>query len=84
MAKLLKEYIDLLKSDDLPSNKFWQLEKRIKEDRRHPGVLLNVEKSNMTLDLAMLIRLEVIDFSELVDFSTELKEKVKFRHYICE
>ena len=39
MEKLNNEYIYLLSATDKKaSDKFWALEKRIKNDRRHPGV----------------------------------------------
>lgn len=34
MEKLCKEYIALLSSDKLPSDRLWELEKRIGEDKR--------------------------------------------------
>ena len=34
MDRLGKEYIELLSEDVNPSDKFWSLDKRIKEDRR--------------------------------------------------
>ena len=40
MAKLCKEYIALLSSDKLPSDRFWELEKRIREDKGATGVYL--------------------------------------------
>ncbi len=40
MERLTKEYIALLSSNDKEaSEKFWELEKRIKKDRKHPGVI---------------------------------------------
>ncbi len=39
MEGLVKEYANFLNDDKKPaSEKFWELEKRIKEDKRHPGV----------------------------------------------
>ena len=37
---LNQEYITLLSDKEkIPSEKFWELEKRIRKDRRHPGVI---------------------------------------------
>ena len=45
MARLIKEYISLLSAEDKnASDKFWELEKKIKTDRRHPGVILNYSR----------------------------------------
>ena len=41
MEGLVKEYANFLNDDKKPaSEKFWELEKRIKEDKRHPGVIM--------------------------------------------
>ena len=61
MEKLVKEYIEMLSNDDKPaSEKFWTLEKRIKNDRKHPGVLIEVRKSNALYDIIRFIALDVI------------------------
>ena len=46
MDKINKEYIGILSGDGNPSDKFWQLDKRIKEDKRNPGVQLRVSRSD--------------------------------------
>lgn len=38
MVRLLKEYIDMLNGNGNASDKFWELEERIKKDKKHPGV----------------------------------------------
>ena len=78
MEHLIKEYIKLLSKENVnASDKFWELEKRIKRDRRHPGVLIEMRKSNAIFDMVDLIRLKVITFDDLSDFSDELQETVK-------
>lgn len=78
MAGLIKEYVDFLNDDTKPaSEKFWELEKRIKEDKRHPGVILERRKSEVIWDIVRLIRLNVITYDDLSDFSDELKQEVK-------
>ena len=43
---LVKEYANFLNDDKKPaSEKFWELEKLIKEDKRHPGVVMELKKS---------------------------------------
>ena len=59
------------------STKFWELEKRIKQDKRNPGVLIELSKSDMLWDIARLIRRNTITIEDLVEFSDELKEEVK-------
>ena len=78
MDRLNKEYIALLSSDKgNPSDRFWKLEKRIKRDRKHPGVMIEMSKSSAFFDIADLIRMKVITFDDLADFSDTLKEAVK-------
>lgn len=78
MSRLNDEYIALLSADDKdPSEKFWELEKRIKRDRRHPGVLIEMQKSNAMYDIVRLIRLDVITYDDLSDFSDDLRQAIK-------
>ncbi len=78
MERLVKEYIHLLSSTDNASDKFWRLEERIKKDRKHPGVMIELSKGNMIFDIAALINRGVITTADLEDFSDELKESVDF------
>lgn len=78
MEGLVKAYADLLNDDKKPaSEKFWELEKRIREDKRHPGVIMELKKSEVIWDIVRLIRLKVITYDDLSEFSDELKQEVK-------
>ena len=78
MEGLVKEYANFLNDDIKPaSEKFWELEKRIKEDTRHPGVIMEMSKSEVIWDIVRLIRLKVITYDDLSDFSDELQLEVK-------
>lgn len=78
MERLTKEYMVLLSADDKKaSEKFWELEKRIKNDRRHPGVIMEMRKSQAIWNIVSLIRLDVITYDDLADFSDDLKQAVK-------
>ena len=78
MEGLVKAYADLLNDDKKPaSEKFWELEKRIKEDKRHPGVIMELKKSEVIWDIVCLIRLRVITYDDLSEFSDELQMEVK-------
>ena len=76
MEKLVKEYADYLRSDLPASTKFWEIEKRIKRDRKTPGVCIELRKSDMFWDIAGLINDKVISMDELEEFSNDLKEAV--------
>ena len=77
MDKLTKEYIEILKSGEQASSRFWTLEKRIKEDRKSPGVVISPSRSEMEMDLFYLLRDGVITEEDLNEFSEELSDRVK-------
>ena len=78
MESLIKEYANFLNDETKPaSEKFWELEKRIKEDKRHSGVIMELKKSGVIWDIVRLIRLKVIAYDDLSDFSDELQMEVK-------
>ena len=78
MERLVREYVDLLDGAENASDKFWKLEERIKKDKKHPGVMLELSKGNMIFDIVALINSGVITTADLADFSDELKESVDF------
>ena len=77
MAKLWKEYIKLLQKKSNASDRFWELEKRIKQDKKNPGVQLRIEKSETIYNIVYLIRLKVIKIEDIAEFSDELKQEVE-------
>ena len=78
MEKLIITYIKYLEGEEPASEKFWKLEKRIKQDRKNPGVLIELSKQDLPFDLLRLVSEGVIMVNDLDDFSDELKETVKF------
>ena len=76
MNKLNKEYIEILNRDENPSTNFWEIEKRINEDKSHIGVVINMRRSRMVENILILLKTKVIDSEELADFSDELKEEI--------
>lgn len=76
MDKLNREYIKLLSEDTNPSEKFWRLNKRIKEDRKKTGVQLEMSRSNLINNIISLINDGAISFENLEEFSDELKATV--------
>lgn len=77
MDRLNQEYIALLSGAADPSEKFWALDKRIRKDKKKPGVMLEMEKSNAIFDIAMLVHDKVIGFEDLTEFSDGLQDAVK-------
>lgn len=81
--KLNKEYIEILSKEGYASFNFWELEKRIKEDKRYPGVIIrDLDKSNFDDYTLILIRDELITEDDIKDFSDEFKENIKMRRKI--
>lgn len=78
MDKLTREYIQLLSSDSAPSERFWALEKRIKEDKHRAGVCIDMRRSLLFHNLMMLISEGVIGLSDLDGFSDEIKDRMDF------
>lgn len=78
MEELTKKYIELLSSPGNASDHFWELEKRIRRDKKHPGVLLEMNKSEAIWDIAAFIRYKVISLEDLEGFSDDLIDAVKF------
>ena len=76
MAKLNEEYIAILSKDGLASEKFWELDDRIKRDKRKPGVSLTLEKNDMESDTARLIKDGAITWDDLEGFSDDFIDLV--------
>lgn len=77
MERLIKEYIDLLNSPGNASDHFWELEKRIKQDKKNPGVLIEMRRSTAIWDIAIYVGNKVITLDELEGFSEDLIDAVK-------
>ena len=78
MERLNKEYIQILSSEGKASDKFWALEKRIYQDKRSPGVMIQLRKSEMPMQLLSMLRDGVIEWDDLKEFSPELQEYLGF------
>ena len=77
MEQLMKEYIELLSGPGNASDHFWELEKRIKQDKKNPGVQIEVRKSEAIWDIAVFVGRGIITMEELDGFSEDLIESVK-------
>lgn len=77
MEQLVKEYVELLTSPGNASDHFWELEEKIRKDKKHPGVLIELRKSTAIWDIVYFVRDKVITMDELEGFSKDLIEAVK-------
>ena len=78
MERLNKEYIQILNSEGNPSDIFWTLEKRISQDKRHPGVQIQIRRQDMPMQLLIMLRDGVMNMDDLKEFSPELQEALRF------
>lgn len=76
--KLNKEYIELLNGEGTPSEKFWTLEERIRNDKKDTGVQLRMSCSNCITNIGSLLNEGAITMNDLEEFSDELKENIRF------
>ena len=74
----IEQYIDLLNGDGRPSEKFWALEERIRNDKKDTGVQLRMSRSNCIYNIVSLLNEGAITMEDLEEFSDELKERVHF------
>jgi hypothetical protein len=77
MKKLRQEYAALLQDPKLSDEAaFWQLEKRISQDKASCGVVIEMKRSAMYETIRWLLYYDVISFEDLKDFSSALKEEL--------
>ena len=69
-----REYIALLNEEGDASDKFWKLEKRIREDKKNCGVQCEMSRSNQFYIMLSLLNEGAIFMEDLEDFSDDLKE----------
>jgi len=74
MDRLNHQYIQLLSSEGKPSEKFWALDQRIREDQKSVGVQVYIRRSQVKPILLRLLSEGVITLSDLEGFSDELRQ----------
>lgn len=80
MDRLTKEYIELLSSDRQASDRFWSLDKRMKDDKKCTGVIArDISRSHMFQLIIDLIYEGAISEDDLKDFSGDLQDTIKTR-----
>ena len=60
------------------ADKFWKLEERVRKDKKHPGVIIEMNKRDVIFNIFRLLDAEVIERDELEEFSEDLKDTVNF------
>lgn len=78
MERLCKEYMEILRADEIGSERFWKLHDRIKEDVKSPGVLITNKRSTMIQNILALLSDGAITLDDLNGFSDDLREHIEF------
>lgn len=76
MKKLNKEYIEILSRDGSAAQNFWNLENRVFKDKRSVGVVIDMRRSKMLINILDLLKDHVINLEDLDEFSEELRKEV--------
>ena len=76
MKKLNEEYIDILSRNESAAKNFWDLENRVFKDKRKVGVVIDMGKSRMLINILDLLEDHVINLEDLDEFSEELRNAV--------
>ena len=77
MDKLNHEYVELLSCEGDPSDKFWALHKRLREDAQKTGVRAEMRRSAMPHLICSLLNEGAITMDDLAEFSEDLQEHIK-------
>ncbi len=78
MERLNREYIELLSGPGSAAEKFWKLDKRLKEDEQMVSVVADMRRSMMDDNILSLLMEGAIGLSDLDGFSEELRAKMTF------
>lgn len=78
MERLLNEYTAIINDENLPSERFWELHDKIKEDSTKTGVIARNARSSMISNIVHLLQEGAITDDDLDGFSDELIARVKF------
>ena len=78
MERLIAQYKTLLDGNAPASDKFWELDKRIRADKKKPGVVVEMSKQEMIYQIVEMLHDKAITFSDLEGFSDDLISTVQF------
>ena len=80
MERLIAQYKALIDGEAPASDKFWELEKRIRADKKKPGVVVEMSKQEMIYQIVELLHDKAITLSDLEGFSEDLISTVQFMY----
>ena len=76
MEQLVDSYAALLAGPGKASDKFWELEERLRKDKKRVGVVADVSRFQMYYNLLYLLGDKTITLEDLADFSPDLQERL--------
>ena len=76
IGRLNREYIELLSRDGPEAEKFWELYRRIRRDKRCTGVQAEMRNSEILANLCRLVNEGAIGYDDLNGFGEERCEDV--------
>jgi hypothetical protein len=82
IERLCKEYVKILSGEGNASERFWELDKRMKEDKRYTGVRCTTNRSDLILLAANLLCEDAITMEDLSDFSEEFHKSLEVHRRI--
>lgn len=77
MERLVAEYTALLTGEGRASDKFWELEKRLRGDREKAGVCVDMRRSKLVWNLIELMQEGAIASEDLEGFSDRVRQTVE-------
>ena len=80
MERLIAQYKTIVDSEVPASDKFWELEKHIRADKKKPGVVVEMSKQEMIYQIVELLHDKAITLSDLDGFSEDLISTVQFMY----
>ena len=78
MERLIAQYKTIIDSEAPASDKFWELDKRIRADKKKPGVVVEMSKQEMIYQIVELLHDKAISLNDLDGFSEDLISTVQF------
>ena len=76
-ARLCDEYAAILTGPYRGSNAFWEVKRLIRKDKKRLNAMAEVEKQEMPLIIAELLREQAITMVDLAQFSPGLRKRVR-------
>lgn len=78
IEQVVRGYVELLSGGGTASDRFWELDKRIREDKQKAGVIVEMRRSAMMDSILRLLAEGAIEMTDLDEFSDGVRETARF------